>query len=41
MYHEPAKYVAKLRATKTDKNPLIFVIYMGAGHGAPLDATIA
>ena len=33
MYHEPAKYVAKLRATKTDKNPLIFVIYMGAGHG--------
>ena len=25
MYHEPAKYVARLRALKTDKNPLIFV----------------
>jgi oligopeptidase B len=33
MYHEPAKYVAKLRAMKTDKNPLIFVTNMGAGHG--------
>jgi oligopeptidase B len=33
MYHEPAKYVAKLRAMKTDRNPLIFVTNMGAGHG--------
>jgi oligopeptidase B len=33
MYHEPAKYVARLRALKTDKNPLIFVTNMGAGHG--------
>jgi oligopeptidase B len=33
MYWEPAKYVAKLRANKTDANPLIFRINMGAGHG--------
>ncbi len=33
MYWEPAKYVAKLRSLKTDKNPLAFVINMGAGHG--------
>jgi oligopeptidase B len=33
MYHEPAKYVARLRALKTDTNPLIFVTNMGAGHG--------
>jgi oligopeptidase B len=33
MYWEPAKYVARLRAMKTDKNPLIFVINMGGGHG--------
>jgi oligopeptidase B len=33
MYHEPAKYVAKLRHVKTDTNPLVFVINMGAGHG--------
>jgi oligopeptidase B len=33
MYHEPAKYVARLRALKTDSNPLIFVTNMGAGHG--------
>jgi oligopeptidase B len=33
MYWEPAKYVAKLRAMKTDANPLIFKINMGAGHG--------
>jgi oligopeptidase B len=33
MYWEPAKYVAKLRATKTDKNPLLFKTNMGAGHG--------
>jgi oligopeptidase B len=33
MYWEPAKYVAKLRSLKTDDNPLLFVINMGAGHG--------
>ncbi len=32
-YYEPAKWVAKLRATKTDKNPLLFKINMSAGHG--------
>lgn len=32
-YFEPAKWVAKLRATKTDKNPLLFKINMTAGHG--------
>jgi oligopeptidase B len=33
MFHEPTKYVARLRAMKTDKNPLLFKINMGAGHG--------
>jgi oligopeptidase B len=33
MYWEPAKYVAKLRTLKTDKNPLLIKINMGAGHG--------
>lgn len=33
MYWEPAKYVAKLRARKTDGNPLILRINMEAGHG--------
>ena len=33
MYWEPAKYVAKLRALKTDDNTLLFRINMGAGHG--------
>jgi oligopeptidase B len=33
MYWEPAKYVAKLRALKTDSNPLVFRINMDAGHG--------
>jgi oligopeptidase B len=33
MYWEPAKYVAKLRATKTDPNPLVFFINMHGGHG--------
>jgi oligopeptidase B len=32
-YYEPAKWVAKLRATKTDKNPLLFKIEMAGGHG--------
>ena len=33
MYWEPAKYVAKLRAHKTDDKPLVFKINMDAGHG--------
>jgi oligopeptidase B len=32
-YYEPAKWVAKLRAAKTDSNPLLFRINMEAGHG--------
>ena len=32
-YWEPAKWAAKLRATKTDANPLFLKINMGAGHG--------
>lgn len=32
-YYEPAKWVAKLRAIKTDSNPLLFSIDMAAGHG--------
>ncbi len=32
-YWEPAKYVARLRAKKTDSNPLIFRVNMEAGHG--------
>jgi len=33
MYWEPAKYAAKLRTLKTDRNPLLLKINMGAGHG--------
>jgi len=32
-YWEPAKWVAKLRAMKTDSNPLFIKINMGGGHG--------
>ena len=32
-YWEPAKWVAKLRATKTDGNPLYLKTHMDAGHG--------
>jgi oligopeptidase B len=31
-YWEPAKWVAKLRATKTDSRPLYLKTHMGAGH---------
>jgi oligopeptidase B len=33
MYWEPAKYVAKLRTLKTDRNLLILKTNMAAGHG--------
>ncbi|CAH0348394.1 MAG: S9 family peptidase [Sphingobium sp.] len=32
-YWEPAKWVARLRATKTDDNILLLKVNMGAGHG--------
>jgi oligopeptidase B len=33
LFHEPTKYVAKLRALKTGDNPLILRCNMDAGHG--------
>jgi oligopeptidase B len=33
MYWEPAKFLARLRALKTDHNPLLLRINMEAGHG--------
>jgi oligopeptidase B len=33
LFHEPTKWVAKLRSMKTDKNPLLLKVNMGAGHG--------
>jgi oligopeptidase B len=33
MYWEPAKWVARLRATKTDRNPLYLKVNMAGGHG--------
>ena len=32
-YFEPAKFVARLRARKTDHNPLLLAVNMTAGHG--------
>jgi oligopeptidase B len=32
-YYEPAKWVARLRARKTDSEPLVFRVNMEAGHG--------
>jgi oligopeptidase B len=34
-YWEPAKWVAKLRATKTDDRLLVLKMEMGAGHSGP------
>lgn len=34
-YFEPAKWVARLRATKMDGNTLVLKTEMGAGHGGP------
>ncbi|MEO8478244.1 MAG: S9 family peptidase, partial [Gemmatimonadota bacterium] len=33
MYWEPAKYVARIRAIRTDDAPLLLLTNMGAGHG--------
>lgn len=32
-YFEPVKYVARLRARKTDHNPLLLAVNLAAGHG--------
>jgi oligopeptidase B len=32
-YYEPAKWIAKLRALKTDQNPMFLHVDMEAGHG--------
>ena len=32
-YFEPAKYVARMRRLKTDRNPLVMHVNMEAGHG--------
>jgi len=34
-YHEPAKWIAKLRAVRTNTAPLIMRCEMGAGHAGP------
>ncbi|MEY2444999.1 MAG: oligopeptidase [Ilumatobacteraceae bacterium] len=34
-YHEPAKWVAKLRAVRTNDAPLLMRCEMGAGHAGP------
>ena len=35
-YFEPAKWVARLRASTTGKNPILFAINMEAGHGGQI-----
>jgi oligopeptidase B len=32
-YHEPVKYVARLRSRKTDQQPLLLHVNLNAGHG--------
>jgi oligopeptidase B len=32
-YFEPAKWIAKLRATKTDRHRLLLHVALDAGHG--------
>jgi oligopeptidase B len=34
-YHEPAKWVAKLRATATGDRPLLLRTELGSGHRGP------
>lgn len=36
-YWEPAKWVARLRAIKTDTNPLLLITNMDSGHGGASD----
>ncbi len=33
LFHEPVKYVAKMRVTRTDHHTLLLKVNMGAGHG--------
>ena len=33
MYWEPAKYVARIRALRSDGRPLLLLTNLGAGHG--------
>ncbi len=33
LFHEPAKYTAKIRSLKTDTNPVVFKCKMVGGHG--------
>jgi len=37
MYWQPAKWVARLRARKTDANPLLLHVDMEAGHSGASD----
>ena len=39
MYWEGAKFAARLRAMKTDGNPLLLKVNFGAGHGGASGAT--
>ncbi len=34
-YHEPAKWVARIRTLRTNERPLLLRTEMGAGHGGP------
>jgi oligopeptidase B len=34
-YHEPAKWVARIRSLRTNDEPLLLRTEMGAGHGGP------
>jgi oligopeptidase B len=34
-YWEPAKWTARLRATKTDDHPLLLKMHLAGGHGGP------
>jgi oligopeptidase B len=34
-FHEPAKWVAKLRATATGDQPILLCTELGAGHAGP------
>jgi oligopeptidase B len=35
IYHEPAKWIAKLRNVRTNDAPLMMKCEMGAGHAGP------